>query len=90
MTSHLVTGIGELVTHDPRFDGPLLDAALVAEHGVVVHKQQQRRAGARDALVARQAVWAHPAHDLDLGGLERLAADALQQRPDLAVERGDD
>ena len=28
MTSHLVTGIGELVTHDPRFDGPLLDAAL--------------------------------------------------------------
>ena len=30
MTSHLVTGIGELVTHDPRFDGPLLDAALVA------------------------------------------------------------
>ncbi|MEN0128413.1 MAG: imidazolonepropionase [Brevundimonas sp.] len=35
MTSHLVTGIGELVTHDPRFDGPLLDAALVAEDGVV-------------------------------------------------------
>jgi len=35
MTSHLVTGIGELVTHDPRFDGPLLDAALVAEHGLV-------------------------------------------------------
>ena len=34
MTSHLVTGIGELVTHDPRFDGPLLDAALVAEDGV--------------------------------------------------------
>lgn len=36
MTSHLVTGIGELVTHDPRFDGPLLDAALVARDGVVV------------------------------------------------------
>ena len=35
MTSHLVTGIGELVTHDPRFDGPLLDAALVAEDGRV-------------------------------------------------------
>ncbi|ROS27850.1 imidazolonepropionase [Cellulomonas sp. PhB150] len=33
MTSHLVTGIGELVTHDPRFDGPLLDAALVAVDG---------------------------------------------------------
>ncbi|KQS99390.1 imidazolonepropionase [Cellulomonas sp. Leaf395] len=36
MTSRLVTGIGELVTHDPRFDGPLLDAALVAQDGVVV------------------------------------------------------
>ena len=36
MTSHLVTGIGELVTHDPRFDGPLLDAALVAQDGLVV------------------------------------------------------
>lgn len=36
MTSHLVTGIGELVTHDPRFGGPLLDAALVAQDGVVV------------------------------------------------------
>lgn len=36
MTSHLVTGIGELVTHDPRFDGPLPDAALVAQDGVVV------------------------------------------------------
>ncbi|MBO9554915.1 imidazolonepropionase [Cellulomonas sp.] len=38
MTSHLVTGIGELVTHDPRFDGPLglvRDAALVAEDGAV-------------------------------------------------------
>lgn len=35
MTSHLLTGIGELVTHDPRFDGPLLDAALVAEDGCV-------------------------------------------------------
>lgn len=33
MTSHLVTGIGELVTHDERFGGPLLDAALVAEDG---------------------------------------------------------
>lgn len=33
MTSHLVTGIGELVTHDPRFDGPLPDAALVAVDG---------------------------------------------------------
>jgi imidazolonepropionase len=36
MTSHLVTGIGELVTHDPRFDGPLLDAALVADGGRIV------------------------------------------------------
>ena len=36
MTSHLVTGIGELITHDPRFDGPLLDAALVAQDGHVV------------------------------------------------------
>jgi imidazolonepropionase len=36
MTSHLLTGIGELTTHDPRFDGPLQDAALVAEDGVVV------------------------------------------------------
>ncbi|WP_200942791.1 imidazolonepropionase [Cellulomonas sp. Root485] len=36
MTSHLVTGIGELVTHDPRFDGPLRDAALVAQDGLVV------------------------------------------------------
>lgn len=36
MTSHLVTGIGELVTHDDRFDGPLLDAALVADGGLVV------------------------------------------------------
>ncbi|GIG21615.1 imidazolonepropionase [Cellulomonas chitinilytica] len=38
MTSHLVTGIGELVTHDPRFDGPLglvPDAALVVEDGLV-------------------------------------------------------
>lgn len=35
MTSHLVTGIGELVTHDPRFDGPLLEAALVAHDGRV-------------------------------------------------------
>ncbi|WP_028047551.1 imidazolonepropionase [Cellulomonas sp. URHE0023] len=35
MTSHLVIGIGELVTHDPRFDRPLLDAALVAEGGRV-------------------------------------------------------
>ncbi|KQR17855.1 imidazolonepropionase [Cellulomonas sp. Leaf334] len=36
MTAHLVTGIGELVTHDPRFGGPLRDAALVAQDGVVV------------------------------------------------------
>lgn len=38
MTSHLVTGIAELVTHDPRFEGPLgvvTDAALVVEDGVV-------------------------------------------------------
>ncbi|MET0789185.1 MAG: imidazolonepropionase [Cellulomonas sp.] len=35
MTSHLVTGIGELVTHDDRFDGPLLEAALVADDGRV-------------------------------------------------------
>ncbi|WP_421743402.1 imidazolonepropionase [Cellulomonas sp.] len=35
MTSHLVTGIGELTTHDDRFGGPLLDAALVAEDGLV-------------------------------------------------------
>ncbi|MDM7832499.1 imidazolonepropionase [Cellulomonas edaphi] len=36
MTSHLVTGIGELVTHDERWGGPLQDAALVAEDGRVV------------------------------------------------------
>lgn len=38
MTSHLVTGIGELVTHDPRFEGPLglvADAALVVDDGRV-------------------------------------------------------
>lgn len=38
MTSHLVTAIGELVTHDPRFDGPLglvADAALVVDDGRV-------------------------------------------------------
>ncbi|NUU16095.1 imidazolonepropionase [Cellulomonas humilata] len=35
MTSHLVTGIGELTTHDDRFGGPLLDAALVAQDGLV-------------------------------------------------------
>lgn len=36
MTSHLVTGIGELTTHDDRFDGPLLDAALVSDGGRIV------------------------------------------------------
>ena len=39
MTSHLVTGIGELVTNDPRFAGPLglvRDAALLVEDGAVV------------------------------------------------------
>jgi imidazolonepropionase len=38
MTSHLVTGIGELVTNDARFAGPLglvSDAALVVEDGAV-------------------------------------------------------
>lgn len=35
MTSHLVTGIGELTTHDDRFGRPLLDAALVSEDGRV-------------------------------------------------------
>ncbi|GEL94629.1 imidazolonepropionase [Cellulomonas composti] len=39
MTARLVTGIGELVTHDERFAGPLgvlRDAALVVQDGVVV------------------------------------------------------
>lgn len=48
MTSHLVTGIGELITHDPRFDGPLLDAALVAEDGVVAWVGPAREAPAAD------------------------------------------
>ena len=51
MTSHLVTGIGELVTHDPRFTGPLLDAALVAEHGVVVWVGPARHAPATDTHI---------------------------------------
>lgn len=49
MTSHLVTGIGELVTHDPRFDGPLLDAALVAQDGVVVWVGPSTEAPAADS-----------------------------------------
>ncbi len=48
MTSHLVTGIGELVTHDPRFGGPLLDAALVAQDGHVVWAGRARDAPAAD------------------------------------------
>lgn len=48
MTSHLVTGIGELTTHDDRFDGPLLDAALVAEDGVVAWVGHARDAPAAD------------------------------------------
>jgi imidazolonepropionase len=48
MTSHLVTGIGELVTHDPRFDGPLLDAALVAQDGRVAWVGSAKHAPAAD------------------------------------------
>jgi len=48
MTSHLVTGIGELVTHDPRFDGPLQDAALVAQDGVVAWVGRRQDAPAAD------------------------------------------
>src|SRR5207244_865828 len=66
------------------------DHVLVAKQRVVVHEDQQRRAGARDAQVARAAVRAHAAHDLDLVWLPRLAAHARQQRRDIAVERGDD
>ncbi len=63
---------------------------LVAQHRVVVHKHQHWRGRPRDALVARPAVRAHPAHDGKLGGLERLAAHALKQRLDVAGERRDD
>lgn len=51
MTSHLVTGIGELVTHDPRFDGPLglvTGAALVVEDGIVAWTGPARAAPAAD------------------------------------------
>ncbi|MEZ0448190.1 imidazolonepropionase [Cellulomonas sp. ICMP 17802] len=48
MTSHLVTGIGELTTHDDRFGGPLPDAALVAEDGVVTWVGAARDAPAAD------------------------------------------
>ena len=51
MSSLLVTGIGELVTHDPRYGGPLgllRDAALVAEHGVVAWTGPRRAAPAAD------------------------------------------
>lgn len=48
MTSHLVTGIGELTTHDGRFDGALLDAALVAEDGVIAWVGPAREAPEAD------------------------------------------
>jgi len=48
MTSHLVTGIAELTTHDDRFDGPLLDAALVADDGRVAWVGPARDAPAAD------------------------------------------
>ncbi|WP_315097908.1 imidazolonepropionase [uncultured Cellulomonas sp.] len=48
MTSHLVTGIGELTTHDDRFGGPLLGAALVAQDGLVVWVGSAQDAPAAD------------------------------------------
>ncbi|WP_421734868.1 imidazolonepropionase [Cellulomonas sp.] len=49
MTSHLVTGIGELTTHDDRFGGPLHDAALVAQDGLVAWVGPAADAPAADA-----------------------------------------
>ncbi|GCE76764.1 imidazolonepropionase [Cellulomonas biazotea] len=52
MTSHLVTGIAELVTHDGRFAGPLgvvRDAALVVDDGRVAWAGPSSSAPAADA-----------------------------------------
>ncbi|WP_456826316.1 imidazolonepropionase [Cellulomonas sp. P5_E12] len=50
MTARLVTGIGELTTHDERFDGPLLDAALVVEDGVIAWVGPAREAPEADDM----------------------------------------
>jgi len=48
-TSLLLTGIGELTTHDPSQDGPLTDAALVIEGGRVAWTGRRTEAPAADA-----------------------------------------
>ena len=48
-TSLLLTGIGELTTHDPSQDGPLTDAALVIEGGRVAWTGPRTEAPAADA-----------------------------------------
>jgi imidazolonepropionase len=47
--SLLLTGIGELTTHDPSHDGPLDDAALVVEGGRVAWTGPRTEAPAADA-----------------------------------------
>jgi imidazolonepropionase len=47
--SLLLTGIGELTTHDPSHDGPLDDAALVVEGGRVAWTGPRSEAPAADA-----------------------------------------
>jgi len=49
MVSLLLTGIGELTTHDPAYGGPLPDAALVVEDGRVAWTGPARSAPAADA-----------------------------------------
>ncbi len=49
MVSLLLTGIGELTTHDPAHGGPLPDAALVVEAGRVAWTGSARSAPAADA-----------------------------------------
>jgi imidazolonepropionase len=51
MSTLLVTGIGELTTHDPAHGGVLHDAALVVEHGSVAWTGSARRAPAADAVL---------------------------------------
>ena len=46
----LLTGIGELTTHDPAHEGVLRDAAVVVEDGVVAWTGPARRAPAADTV----------------------------------------